>query len=248
MSDLYDDFTAGVPKPSSLGFIVGAILVAAAILFGMQIETRSNQGDPNSLVEILSPTNPEWGVGSGVAIGDGLILTATHVVRSKNLKVGDGVAFKQFDGTTVEGTIVAEDHTNYTDLTLIRATRYTGPTSPLACDKPAVVGQDVSLHGYPLTVGRVTTFGKVAATDVDEKTDQYGGNYQAGAIILSAVVASGMSGGPVFDKNYRVVATIHAVITDFNPFYGNIMFSGLTIGVPAEVACNLVKRLHSVRE
>src|SRR5487761_1522338 len=76
-----------------------------------------------------------WGVGSGVVLGPGRILTNAHNVR------GDRVTVTFADGRTAEGTVTGHDIDG--DLAVIEADTGEAPALPWATGTAAGIGMPV---------------------------------------------------------------------------------------------------------
>ena len=135
-------------------------------------------------------------VGSGVALPDGLVLTAAHVVQGK-----ERLEIRGHDGVERLATLISVDAES--DLALVHVPM-PGPSwrsADLGDSDQLAVGQRVVVIGSPfglensLSVGRISGFrqGGVEGGDTAE------------FIQTDAAISSGNSGGPVFDSAGRVI-------------------------------------------
>jgi serine protease Do len=158
-----------------------------------------------------------WGRGSGVVIAEGRVLTNAHVLR------GDEVAVRRGGGEIVLGRVAGADHD--LDVAVIEAD--TGDAPPIAWD-PAVVdgvapGQPVFALADPGGRGLRTTFGLVTATGRSFRGPR--GRRVGGSIEHSAPLPRGSSGGPLADREGRLLG-LNSVRMD----------GGLILALPADAA------------
>jgi serine protease Do len=137
-----------------------------------------------------------WGLGTGVVIREGLVVTNAHNVRRPET----AVAFP--DGRTVTGQARGVDPDG--DLALIAVD--TGSVTPveLAGDSTGVaVGTPVFALANPGGRGPRVTFGLVSATDRSFRGPR--GRRIGGSIEHTAPLPRGSSGGPVVDADGRLL-------------------------------------------
>src|SRR5215469_892511 len=82
-----------------------------------------------------------WGVGSGIVLGEGRVLTNAHNVR------GDRVTVTFADGRSAEGTVAGHDIDN--DLAVINVDTGGAPALPWASDGSAEIGKPVFALATP---------------------------------------------------------------------------------------------------
>jgi serine protease Do len=135
-----------------------------------------------------------WGVGSGVVIEEGKILTNAHNVRAETVTVSF------VDGRTAEGTVAGSD----TDGDLAVISVDTGGSTPLpwAEGSPAVGAAVVALAN-PGGRGLRATLGFVSGTERAFRGPR--GRRIAGSIEHTAPLPRGSSGGPVLDAEGRLL-------------------------------------------
>ena len=187
------------------------------------IETR---GGP---IQGASPgASPEPdGLGSGVVVSQaGDILTSLHVVQDSS-----SIEITFADGTKSPAKVVTSEPEN--DIAVIRATQ------PPAAIVPAVLGDPGSVHegsevfavGNPFGLVGSISAGVVSGLDRSFKrpnSDQV----LHGLIQVDTAVNPGNSGGPLVDRDGRVIAIVAALV---NPTEDDT-FIGIGLAVPIDVA------------
>jgi serine protease Do len=129
-----------------------------------------------------------WGVGSGVVLGEGRVLTNAHNVR------GSQVTVTFADGRTAEGTVVGTDIEG--DLAVIEVETGQVPALPWAADAPAI-GTPVFGLANPGGRGLRATFGFVSGIDRSFRGPR--GVRITGSLEHTAPLLPGSSGGPVLN-------------------------------------------------
>jgi serine protease Do len=129
-----------------------------------------------------------WGVGSGIVLGDGRILTNAHNVRGSQVKV------TLADGSTAEGTVAGQDVDG--DLAVIEADTGQAPALPWATEAPAI-GTPVFALANPGGRGLRVTFGFVSGIDRSFRGPR--GLRITGSLEHTAPLLPGSSGGPVLN-------------------------------------------------
>jgi serine protease Do len=127
-----------------------------------------------------------WGVGSGVVVGEGRVLTNAHNVR------GSHVTVTFADGHTAEGTVAGHDIDG--DLAVIEVETGQAPALAWATDAPAV-GTPVFALANPGGRGLRATFGFVSGVDRAFRGPR--GLRITGSLEHTAPLLPGSSGGPV---------------------------------------------------
>ncbi|UXN70876.1 serine protease [Devosia neptuniae] len=176
---------------------------------------------PSSTVKV----ELEKGHGSGVHIGDGLILTAAHVARE-----GAAVRLKLDDGTYRDAEVLWSSTAS--DIALLRTSPAGLSSSPLSC-APLKVGQEVTARGNPLSVEFVTTYGHIVGP-ATKRSDWLG------VAPVDMVILPGMSGGPAFNSAGEVIGINVALLT--LPLGVGVSATGIGFIVPAEQICGLLGR------
>lgn len=167
----------------------------------------------DSHVQIDSQT----GHGSATHIGNGLFVTAAHVVNgTKFVKIGD---------TELE---VLWLNTAY-DVALLRGPETDYKTTPMVCDTPKVGAIGVS-YGNPMQLADIQTTVRVAGVA------QAVGLWKV-AIPVDGSIGPGMSGGAFEIDGKLVGINVGAFLAPANGFPS---FYGLSAIVPSSVICSLM--------
>jgi serine protease Do len=146
---------------------------------------RLAEGAGSSVVGI----GQRWGVGSGIVLGAGRVLTNAHNVR------GDQVTVTFGDGRTVEGSVAGHDADG--DLAVIDLDTGDAPALPWATGASASIGTPVFALANPGGRGLRVTFGFVSGIDRTFRGPR--GRRITGSIEHTAPLLPGSSGGPVVD-------------------------------------------------
>jgi serine protease Do len=136
-----------------------------------------------------------WGVGSGVVLGEGRVLTNAHNVR------GDRVTVTFADGRTAEGSVAGHDID--ADLAVIDADTGGAPALPWAADGAPGVGTPVFALANPGGRGLRVTFGFVSGIERTFRGPR--GRRITGSLEHTAPLLPGSSGGPVLDAGGRLL-------------------------------------------
>jgi serine protease Do len=146
---------------------------------------RLAEGAGSSVVGI----GQRWGVGSGIVLGAGRVLTNAHNVR------GDQVTVTFGDGRTAEGSVAGHDADG--DLAVIDLDTGDAPALPWATGASAGIGTPVFALANPGGRGLRVTFGFVSGIDRTFRGPR--GRRITGSIEHTAPLLPGSSGGPVLD-------------------------------------------------
>jgi serine protease Do len=130
-----------------------------------------------------------WGVGSGIVVGEGRVLTNAHNVR------GSHVTVTFADGHTAEGTVAGHDIDG--DLAVIEVETGQAPALTWATDAPTV-GTPVFALANPGGRGLRATFGFVSGVDRAFRGPR--GLRITGSLEHTAPLLPGSSGGPVLNS------------------------------------------------
>jgi len=130
-----------------------------------------------------------WGVGSGIVLADGQVLTNAHNVR------GDKVTVTFADGRTVEGDVAGRDIDS--DLAVIGLETGGAPALPWASDAAPQIGAPVFALANPGGRGLRVTFGFVSGIERTFRGPR--GRRITGSLEHTAPLLPGSSGGPVLD-------------------------------------------------
>src|SRR5579863_1087125 len=130
-----------------------------------------------------------WGVGSGIVLGEGTVLTNAHNVR------GDRVTVTFADGREEEGTVAGRDIDG--DLAVISVDTGGVPALPWADGAAAELGTPVFALANPGGRGLRVTFGFVSGIDRSFRGPR--GLRITGSLEHTAPLLPGSSGGPVLN-------------------------------------------------
>ena len=128
-----------------------------------------------------------WGVGSGIVLGEGTVLTNAHNVR------GDQVTVTFADGQTAEGNVTGRDIDG--DLAVISVDTSGAPALPWSDGAAAEVGTPVFALSNPGGRGLRVTFGFVSGVERTFRGPR--GRRIIGSLEHTAPLLPGSSGGPV---------------------------------------------------
>ncbi|HEX2755670.1 MAG TPA: trypsin-like peptidase domain-containing protein [Candidatus Limnocylindrales bacterium] len=169
----------------------------------------------------------EGGLGSGVVVNAvGSVLTALHVVADAT-----AIRLTFADGSKSTATIASQDPA--TDIAVLT------PKAPPATLVPATLGNPGAMHigseayivGNPFGLYGSLSSGVVSGLDRSFQ-EPAGTRVYHGLIQVDAAVNPGNSGGPLLDRDGRVVAIVTALI---NPTKQDV-FIGIGLAVPIDVA------------
>ena len=136
-----------------------------------------------------------WGVGSGIVLGDGRVLTNAHNVR------GDQVVVTFADGRTAEGSLAGRDIDG--DLAVIEVDTGGAAAMPWAAEPAAGIGAPVFALANPGGRGLRVTFGFVSGVERTFRGPR--GRRIAGSLEHTAPLLPGSSGGPVLDAGGQLL-------------------------------------------
>src|ERR1700719_3258294 len=136
-----------------------------------------------------------WGVGSGIVLGEGTVLTNAHNVR------GDHVTVTFADGRTAEGNVTGRDIDG--DLAVISVDTSGVPALPWSDGAAAEVGTPVFALSHPGGRGLRVTFGFVSGVERTFRGPR--GRRITGSVEHTAALLPGASGGPILDAGGRLL-------------------------------------------
>src|SRR3954452_23093353 len=167
---------------------------------------------------------PRSELGAGVVVNaQGLVLTALHVVDS-----GGGIQVQFADGTRATARVVRRQLEN--DIAVLSVDRLPQGVVPAVLGGGASVGDAVFPVGNPLGLAGSLTAGVVSA--LDRSIDTGAGRSLKGLIQFDAAVNPGNSGGPLLDRDGRVVGIVTALANPSRQPY----FVGIGFAVPIATA------------
>jgi len=135
-----------------------------------------------------------WGVGSGIVLEEGRVLTNAHNLRGSQVTVTFG------DGRTAEGNVAGHDFDG--DLAVIEADTGQAAALPWATTA-AAIGMPVFALANPGGRGLRVTFGFVSGIDRTFRGPR--GLRITGSLEHTAPLLPGSSGGPVLDAEGRLL-------------------------------------------
>ncbi len=174
------------------------ILLLLVLVFSMPARGESDEGGVRAVLERVSPSlvkvvaeNGRKYVASGVALGNGLVVTSAQVVRMPFAKL----AVETTRGETIAAMVAGQDER--LGLTLLRLKKGDLPTLPPAA--AADVGSWVALVGLFYETFPAVTQGIVSSSNENE-------------LILNAPVAPGSAGGAVVNKKGELLGVIRGSV------------------------------------
>ena len=173
----------------------------------------------------------DGGFGSGFYIGDGLIVTAAHVLDGRK-----SAYIKTEDGRVGVATPIAIDEER--DVAVMRTDRRNILAAEVDCDAVAV-GTPITSFGMPLGIEFVAAYGKIAKST--QKGEGLGREYY----VTDMTTVMGQSGGPVFAGG-KVIGVTSAVMTAaLRSGKGYVpTLVGFGFVVPSSVVCEMVAGLE----
>ena len=146
--------------------------------------------------------------GSGFLVStDGYVLTAAHVGVAK----GNEVSARAANGRIYSGKVVGMLPTN--DMALIKLRAFSGRAAQPGPPGCQAVGDTVFTLGKPRGKGDTARVGSLQALRFGRPV-AYGKYGYPDAMVLHMGTERGESGGPVFDKNGKLVGMVVATLSD----------------------------------
>ena len=136
-----------------------------------------------------------WGIGSGIVLAEGRVLTNAHNVR------GNKVTVTFADGRTAEGSVAGHDFDG--DVAVIEVDTGAVPALPWSSGDSAGIGTPVFALANPGGRGLRVTFGFVSGLDRTFRGPR--GRRITGSLEHTAPLLPGSSGGPVLDGEGRLL-------------------------------------------
>jgi len=156
------------------------------------------QASIKQLAETAGPSvvgiGQRWGIGSGIVLAEGQVLTNAHNVR------GDQVVVTFADGRTAEGSVAGRDIDG--DLAVITVDTGTTPALPWAAGA-TTIGTPVFGLANPGGRGLRVTFGFVSGVERSFRGPR--GRRITGSVEHTAALLPGSSGGPVLDAGGQLL-------------------------------------------
>jgi S1-C subfamily serine protease len=170
----------------------------------------------------------EGGLGTGVVVNDqGAVLTALHVVDGATT-----IHLTFADGTKSDATI--GDSNPATDIAVLAPNAPPPGIPPATLGNPAAmqIGSEAYIVGNPFGLYGSLSSGVVSGLDRSFRDPDDPERVFSGLIQVDAAVNPGNSGGPLVDRQGRVVGIVTALI---NPTKQEV-FIGIGLAVPIDVA------------
>jgi S1-C subfamily serine protease len=180
-------------------------------------------------IEVDEPTGAQAprGLGTGVVVNDaGAVLTALHVVEAAT-----SIRLTFADGSKSPATIAVRQPDQ--DIAVLHPDSPPQTTVPATLGNPAAmqIGSEAYVVGNPFGLYGSLSTGVVSGLDRSYQSVE-GGPVYKGLIQVDAAVNPGNSGGPLLDRNGRVVGIVTALV---NPTKQDV-FIGIGLAVPIDVA------------
>lgn len=193
---------------SALNYLTGTAAVAAIVIsYPLHVVAKSPQDVAEIAKEITVQINSTSGDGSGVIIAKNkntyTVLTVNHVVKESDIDY----TVRTYDGKNHKVTSIKRLQKTKTDpdLAVVQfETKDDHPVAVLADSDQAVIGAQIYVFGYPATGG---LFGADREPELSPGlvTSRPRRRPEGYTLRYQAVTWSGMSGGPVFDTEGRVI-------------------------------------------
>jgi putative serine protease PepD len=187
-------------------------------------------GAQDAVAFIAAASSQGQGTGSGFVVSsDGLIVTNQHVVDGASevaVKIGT-------DGEQLPAEIVGVDASR--DLALLKVDASGLPTLELGDSDAVEVGDDTYAIGNPYGLDHTLTTGVVSALDRDLQAPN--GATIGGAIQTDAALNPGNSGGPLLNRDGRVIG-VNAQIAG-SQGGGNV---GIGFAIPSSTVAEFVEQ------
>jgi S1-C subfamily serine protease len=182
-----------------------------------------------SIVLIEVAGEEKSGIGTGVIIDDqGSILTSNHVISDST-----DISVTFYDGSKSEALILSS--TPEQDIAVIRAFNTPALLYPATLGNPGSsrVGDEVFVLGHPFGLVGSLTAGVISGFD---RSFQPSGSDTKleGLIQFDAATNPGNSGGPLLDRNGRVIGIVTGIISPGE----NGTFAGIGFAVPITTAAS----------
>lgn len=201
-----------------------AMLSVAALIVVAFFSLSAKAPPPETLSAVVKVKLP-GGHGSGVSIGNGYVLTASHVVGTEKT-----VTLKLSDGSIQPATVMWSSK-EY-DIALLRTSPDRIGAARLEC-RVASEGETIISIGNPLALEFVSAYGKIAGSPREV------GPWKS-AYITDITTIMGQSGGPVFDADGDLIGITVGVMAAPMGLGGS--FVGFGFVVPSQSVCSLLAR------
>jgi S1-C subfamily serine protease len=205
--------------------VVGSALASATPRTPNAVLAYENVRFSIVLVEVKKENGN--GIGTGVIIDDqSSILTSNHVIAD-----AAEIFVTFFDGSKVPAFIVSA--TPEQDIALLRPFTIPAPIVPaiLGNAGSSRVGDEVFVLGHPFGLVGSLTAGVISGFDRSFQPDESDIELR-GLIQFDAAANPGNSGGPLLDRNGRVIGIVTGIVSPTE----NGIFAGIGFAVPITTA------------
>jgi serine protease Do len=166
------------------------------------------------------------GLGSGVLLSDGRILTAAHVVQA-----ADKIEVEFIDGQVAPAKVVASFQRADVAMLKLDWVPYNAVPAKLGDSDKTQIGDDVFIIGAPYGFGHSVSVGHISAR---RPANVSLGGTKLELLQTDAAINKGNSGGPMFNTSGEVVGVISYILSQSGGF------EGLGFAVTANVALKLL--------
>ena len=198
-SEAADDVTSPIASvlqsTKADGYTDLTAVIAGAMDSVVAVKTASTQPGPfGNSMRVESQ-------GSGVIVGDGLVVTNAHVIEGAEEVT---VSFGDATNSTA-ATVLGTDATH--DLAVLSVPTGDHPAIAIGASSELELGQTVVALGYPLGLGATATAGIVSGLDrtIDVAGSSGAIEHLVGLLQTDAAINPGNSGGPLLDASGRLV-------------------------------------------
>jgi len=212
---------------SEVNEIVGSALASATPRTPNAVLAYENVFPSIVLIEVKKESGN--GIGTGVIIDvQGSILTSNHVIADAT-----DISVKFFDGSEADAFVVSA--TPEQDIALLSP--FTLPTilvpATLGNPRSSRIGDEVFVLGHPFGLVGSLTSGIISGFD---RSFQPGESETelTGLIQFDAAANPGNSGGPLLDRNGRVIGIVTGIVSPTD----NGIFAGIGFAVPITTAAS----------
>ena len=196
------------------------VAVERAAPWVVSIQTESLSANPFRRGQTLA------GAGSGVLIGDGLVLTNPHVVEG-----ADSFAIHAEDGRAWDGHLLGLD--SDLDLAVLHIPDADQDSIPLGTSADVMLGETVLAIGNPFDLGQTVTTGVVSQVDREMEIRQ---GVSQGYIQTDAAINPGNSGGALVNLDGELIGINTAIFRDAE---------GIGFAIPVDRALKVARDLAS---
>ena len=171
------------------------------------------------------------GLGSGVIMGDGYILTNHHVIAD-----ADEIVVDLADGRSMSAELVGSDEPS--DLALLKVDEVNLRAADLGDSDAVRVGDVVLAVGNPLGVGQTVTMGIISAKGRSTRSGAGSPTYED-FLQTDAPINHGNSGGALVNLRGEVIGINSQILS---PSSGSI---GIGFAIPSNMARDVVDQLRT---